>query len=187
MGLREEDIIKIIEKNSKIKIIDIINNMKNNNIKDVDIARFIYKLIEDNKIKYTNYPRNFLSYFFSIRNSWVLISLLIISVSMISSIFIPDKYILVKGILVSPILFFYPGYGVVESIYPNKNDWGELERVAIYIAISLAIIPLIGLILNLLPQGLTVLSVSLSLYIFSLSMLILSSYRKFNYYLMKVL
>jgi len=46
---------------------------------------------------------------------------------------------------------------------------------------SLAILPLLGLILNLLPIGLNVYSVSISIYIFTLAILFIAKYRKYQY------
>ncbi|MEB3691515.1 MAG: DUF1616 domain-containing protein [Caldisphaeraceae archaeon] len=183
----EEEVIREIGSNGRIKIGKLINNIKKKEagVRDVDVAKAIYRLKEEGRILYLNAPTSFLSYFFSPWNAWVLVSIAIITASALSSLFIPSKYILIKGVVVSPLLFFYPGYGVVESVYPNKNEWGELERVALYIGISLAIIPLIGLILNLTPQGLTVASVSFSLYTFSFLMLIVSSYRKSHYFMVE--
>ena len=183
----EEEVIREIESNGKVKVGQLISNIKKKEagVRDVEVAKAIYMLKEEGRILYLNTPTSFLSYFFSPWNAWVLVSIAIITASALSSLFIPSKYIIIKGVVVSPLLFFYPGYGIVESVYPNKNEWGELERVALYIGISLAIIPLIGLILNLTPQGLTVASVSFSLYAFSFLMLIVSSYRKSRYFIVK--
>lgn len=47
-----------------------------------------------------------------------------------------------------PFLFFYPGYAVLLSLFPRKNDLGDVERIALSMGVSLAIVPLIALVLN---------------------------------------
>lgn len=159
----------------------LIKKQYNNNNNKEKIAKEIYELIEEGKIRVIEKNNRFFSTFFSFRNSWYLFSIFVITLSLVSSIFISNNYILIKGIIVSPLLFFYPGYGIVESIYPKREEWNELERAALSIGMSLAILPLIGLILNLMPFGLNVESVSISIYIFSLIMLIIARYRKYQY------
>ncbi|MFP3317117.1 MAG: DUF1616 domain-containing protein [Candidatus Nanopusillus sp.] len=181
----EEDILNYLNKNlEKTRIKEILKYLeeKHGKINKVEFSRQIYYLIQENKIKLVeNKKRSFISYFFSIENSWYLFSIIVITLSLISSILMSNKYILIKGIVVSPLLFFYPGYGIIESIYPKKEEWSELERGALSIGMSLAILPLLGLILNLLPIGLNVYSVSISIYIFTLAVLFIAKYRKYQY------
>ncbi|MGC9079660.1 MAG: DUF1616 domain-containing protein [Nanopusillaceae archaeon] len=178
----EDEIIKYLNKNknkkNKVKDVTIyLDNISKKMVNKKDVSKSIYKLREQRKISLIK-KGNYINYFFSVENSWYLFSISIMIISFISSLFLNDKFILIKGILVSPLLFFYPGYGIVELAYP-KSEWNDLEKVALSIGLSLASLAIIGYILNFTYAGLNVKSVSLSLLIFSIVLLILSNFRKF--------
>jgi uncharacterized membrane protein len=48
-----------------------------------------------------------------------------------------------------PFLLFFPGYTLIATLFPRKNDIGTIERVALSIAFSVVITPLLGLVLSL--------------------------------------
>jgi len=73
-----------------------------------------------------------------------------------------------------PIVLFIPGYMLVYALFPGKKtDEGIdiIERIALSLGLSLAIVPLIGLGLNYTPWGinLTPIILSLELFIFCLA------------------
>lgn len=47
-----------------------------------------------------------------------------------------------------PFILFFPGYTLVAALFPKKTDLGNVERVALSFGLSIAIVPLLGLILN---------------------------------------
>ncbi|MCP3683592.1 MAG: DUF1616 domain-containing protein [bacterium] len=51
-------------------------------------------------------------------------------------------------ILGMPFLLFFPGYALVAALYPNKTEITGFERFAFSVGLSIAIVPLTGLILN---------------------------------------
>lgn len=53
-----------------------------------------------------------------------------------------------------PFLLFAPGYALVAALFPRRGDLEMLERLALGLALSLAVVPLIGLALNYSPWGL---------------------------------
>ena len=77
-----------------------------------------------------------------------------------------------------PFVLFFPGYSLISALYPGKGDLDGVERVALSIGLSLAIVPLIGLALNYTPWGIRLAPTVASLFLFTLSMSILSAYRR---------
>ncbi len=74
---------------------------------------------------------------------------------------------------------FIPGYVTVEALYPRETDLKPLERLALSIGLSLAIVPLIGLVLNYaLDLSLQNIVASLTLYITIVGLL--AAYRKYR-------
>ena len=50
-------------------------------------------------------------------------------------------------------VLFLPGYVLVAALYPRKDDLDLVERVALSLGLSIAVVPLIGLGLNYSPWG----------------------------------
>jgi len=73
----------------------------------------------------------------------------------------------VRVVLGLPFVLFFPGYVLIAALYPRRSDLDGVERVALSLGLSLAVVPLIGLVLNYTPWGirLTPILVSLALFI----------------------
>lgn len=80
------------------------------------------------------------------------------------------------------LILYLPGYSLIEFLYAKKKELDELTRVALSIGLSLAIVPLIGLVLNYTPFGIRLIPIALSLVGFTLIFLFLALGRKHTYY-----
>jgi len=47
-----------------------------------------------------------------------------------------------------PFVIFFPGYTLLSALFPKRDDLSGIERVALSFGLSIAVVPLIGLILN---------------------------------------
>lgn len=77
----------------------------------------------------------------------------------------------VRILLGLPFILFIPGYLLIFALFPSKKtDRGidSIERVALSFGLSIAIVPLIGLILNYTPWGIRVEPILFSLFFFNL-------------------
>ena len=79
------------------------------------------------------------------------------------------------------LILFLPGYSLIEMLYP-KRELDELTRFALSIGLSLALVPLVGLVLNYTPFGIRLLPVAFSLSGLTLVFLVLALRRKHTYY-----
>lgn len=77
-----------------------------------------------------------------------------------------------------PFVLFFPGYTLICALFPGKEDLDGIERTALSVGLSLAIVPLIGLMLNYTPFGIRLYPTVVSLFLFVLLMSILSTYRR---------
>ena len=50
-------------------------------------------------------------------------------------------------------VLFLPGYSLIAALFPKKKDLDTIERLALSFGLSIAITPLIGLLLNYTPFG----------------------------------
>jgi uncharacterized membrane protein len=73
----------------------------------------------------------------------------------------------VRVVLGLLIVLFFPGYVLVSALYPRREQLKGVERIALGLGLSLALVPLLGLGLNFTPWGirLTPIVVTLSLWI----------------------
>jgi hypothetical protein len=81
------------------------------------------------------------------------------------------------------LILFLPGYALIELLY-SKKELDELTRFALSIGLSLALVPLVGLVLNYTPFGIRLLPVAFSLSGLTLVFLVLALKRKHTYYKM---
>ena len=102
-----------------------------------------------------------------------------------SIVFIPiihfDINPLLQIFLGFPIIFFIPGYLSLLILYPSKKinkGIDNVERFAFSFALSLAIIPILGLILNYTPWGLNLYSILIILELFIFITSIIALYRR---------
>ncbi|MDA4115242.1 MAG: DUF1616 domain-containing protein [Thaumarchaeota archaeon] len=79
------------------------------------------------------------------------------------------------------IILFLPGYSLIELLYYRK-ELDELTRYALSIGLSLALVPLVGLVLNDTPFGIRLLPVAFTLSGLTLLLLVLALKRKHEYY-----
>ena len=76
---------------------------------------------------------------------------LLVAVLIMTIILLPPSVL--RIILGLPFLLFFPGYTLMAALFAKKEGIGTLERVALSFVMSVAVVPLIGLILNYTPWG----------------------------------
>ncbi|MEM0313395.1 MAG: DUF1616 domain-containing protein [Candidatus Bathyarchaeia archaeon] len=76
-------------------------------------------------------------------------------------------------------VLFLPGYSLVEALYPREEELSPLERLALSIGLSLALVPLVGLALNYTPWGIRLDPIMAALSLLTLGLLLASAYRKY--------
>jgi len=77
-----------------------------------------------------------------------------------------------------PFVLFFPGYTLIAALFPGREDLDGIERVALSFGLSIAVVPLIGLLLNYTPWGIRLYPILISLNLFVLAMSVLGWYRR---------
>ncbi|MCD6195874.1 MAG: DUF1616 domain-containing protein [Staphylothermus sp.] len=144
----------------------------------------VYKEVLEGRIKLVdpNPPKSFYEYLFRLDYSlWFWVVVVLVSLTLLSIILtsIVEGIIYLRYILGSIYVLFLPGYVTIEALYPLERELSPLERLALSIGLSLALVPLIGLVLNYTPWGIRLepILVSMSFYILLVS--ISAAYRKY--------
>ena len=100
----------------------------------------------------------------------------------VCSVFLLPLALLTSGaprvILALPFVLFFPGYALVASLFPQKERFDGIERVALGIGCSLVVVPLIGLVVNVSPWGIRFEPFLFSLFGFILAMIVIATYRR---------
>ena len=81
-------------------------------------------------------------------------------------------------ILGLPFLLFFPGYTLAAALFPKKESLGGVERVALSFGLSIAVVPLIGLVLNFTPWGIRLEPILISLAVFIIATSGVAWYRR---------
>ena len=101
----------------------------------------------------------------------LLVILLVLSIYFVSSN-IP------RIILGLPFVLFMPGYILMAVLFPRRGVIGNIERVALSFGLSIAVVPIIGLILNFTSWGIRLESILWSLASFVFIMAALTWFRR---------
>lgn len=83
-----------------------------------------------------------------------------------------------RVILALPMVLFFPGYALIAALFPGNGEIDGLERLALSFGLSIAVVPLIGLVLNYTPYGIRLDPVVTSLVFFTLCMAAIAQYRR---------
>ncbi|MCS7099409.1 MAG: DUF1616 domain-containing protein, partial [Sulfolobales archaeon] len=86
----------------------------------------------------------------------------------------------VRYVLGSILVLFAVGYATVEVLYPGERSLSNLERLALSIGLSLAIVPLVGLVLNYSPWGIRLEPALTSLAVYTTLTAFGAAYRKYR-------
>jgi peptidoglycan/LPS O-acetylase OafA/YrhL len=85
-----------------------------------------------------------------------------------------------RYVLGTLFVLFLPGYALVEALYPRGDELSPLERLALSIGLSLAVVPLVGLVLNYTPFGIRLEPVVASLAALTAALAVYAAYRKYR-------
>jgi len=84
----------------------------------------------------------------------------------------------VRILLGLSLVLFIPGYSLTTVLFPRINDLDWIERVALSFGLSIAVVPLLSLVLNYTPYGISPIPVLTIISIFTISVSILAWIRR---------
>jgi uncharacterized membrane protein len=123
-----------------------------------------------------------LDYLFTFTMSgWLWLSFLTVALSLLAVSLIPDFFPLnvVRWVLGSIFVLYLPGFSLIQLLFPEGKEIDSLERFALSIGLSLALVPLIGLVLNFTPWGIRFAPIVASLGTFTTVALLAAGMRKY--------
>jgi len=73
---------------------------------------------------------------------------------------------------------FSPGYSLVAAVFPKRDDLDIVQRLALSFGLSIAVVPLAGVVLNFTPWGIGLYPVLISLLVFIIAASAVACYRR---------
>ena len=71
-----------------------------------------------------------------------------------------------------------PGYALIAALFPGSKDIDWIERAALSFGLSIAVVPLLGLVLNYTPWGIRLESIIVTVLMFTLGMCLVAYFRR---------
>lgn len=180
----EKEILKILEKEKKLVIDELFNKIKG--YSSSQIIKAIRKLEEENKVElieripvYYSFKNYVLNLNYSL---WFYLVLAGIILTYFAIFLIPYIYpfFFIRWITGSFFILFFLGFSLVQALFPKRSELETIERFTLSIGLSIAIIPLIGLLLNYSIWKIKLEPVLFSITIFTLIFAVLALYRKYT-------
>ncbi len=116
------------------------------------------------------------------RNLPLYLSLIVSLGTLLVVYVLPDDFPLVvfRWVLGSVFVLFIPGYVAVEALFPKGRELDGIERLALSVGLSLALVPLVGLLLNYTPWGIRLDPIMISLTILTAGLTLVALARRFR-------
>ena len=159
-------------------------------LKKHDVARRIYELKENGLIDLVDPdpPKTLIRYFFSAYCTWFWLIASVVFLLFVAIYALPNSppYIYLRYLFGSIFVLYLPGSSLIELLYPKPEELSQLERLALSIGLSLALVPLVGLILNYTPWGIRLDPVFAALSLLTIGLACGAVYRKFIIFRLRI-
>ncbi len=161
----------------------LVEEMRQSGYKTDDAVKALMSLQEEKKISIEE-PKPYSSlssYAWSPYSLWFWGALAAVAVSVGLVSVSAGVVLYARYVFGSALVLFLPGYALIEALYPQR-ELDELTRFALSIGLSLALVPLTGLVLNYTPFGIRLLPVTVSIAGLTIIFLVVALYRRHQYY-----
>ena len=150
----------------------------------VDASRGIYRALEEGHVRLVdpNPPSSLPAYFGLTYSAWFWLVVGFTLLLIYSIYLMPQIYPLIYLRYAAGVIYvlYIPGFTLIEALYPKKAELERLERLGLDIGLSLALVPLVGLVLNYTPWGIRLDPIFTSLIILTMILGLVGVYRKYN-------
>jgi hypothetical protein len=158
--------------------------VRDNGLKFDDAAKAVYVQWKKGALDLSQPkpPSNLTGYAFSLESLWFWALSALVTLTYLTVFYVASSPLLyVRYALGGVFILFLPGAMLMAALYP-RGDMDGLERLALSIGLSLAVVPLVGLVLNYTPWGIRLTPVMLSLAFFAEVMALAALVRKYGYF-----
>lgn len=159
--------------------------VKDKGLKFKDASKAVYTLWKNGGIDLLeqNPPSTLTSFALNLESLWFWALTAVVAFTMLVVFSVESSPLLyVRYVLGGLFVLFLPGAMLIAALYPRGGELDGLERLALSIGLSLAIVPLVGLVLNYTPWGITLTPIMVSLAAFAEALAFAALVRKYRYF-----
>jgi hypothetical protein len=146
-------------------------------ISESKIIKHVLQLQSQGKITLkelpTRPPQKLATYLRTKKAYWYWITLVLAIATALTALTIPENaypLVYIRYVLGTIFVLWLPGYSFTKALFPTKStdrkpagNLDSIERIALSIGLSLALVPIVGLLLNYTPWGIRLTPILLSL------------------------
>lgn len=184
----DDQIVAYLKRNGSVDVEKLYQTLsaKNPTLSKADLVDSLSRIAEEGKAVLEDIPpparslREYLAFWERNLGLYGAVFASLLTVLVIYSVSADSVLVPVRWLLGSVFVLFVPGYVTVEALFPKSRELDGIERFALSIGLSLALVPLIGLLLNYTPWGIRLDPIVVSLTIFTLTLAAVGLLRKFR-------
>ena len=187
----DKTILNTIKHEREVSLEDLVLRLSQKlDLRDYDLAKRIYRLEKLKLIAIEDPapPRDYISYMLSHRSLWFWLTVAVVWISLASIYVLPQNtpLIIIRYVFGALFVLYIPGFTLIKALYPREEDLTPLERLALSIGLSLAMVPLVGLVLNYTPWGIRLTPIAASLALLSMTLALIASIRCYSFFKLSV-
>lgn len=173
-----ETIIQLVEEKKPENVEQLVNLLKKSGIPEHKIIEYVLKLQSEGKIelkkqlKFT--PQSLVAYLKTEETRWFWGTIILAASTTLIVFTVPENafpLIYIRYILGAIFVLWLPGYSLTKALFPtgaadkkSSRNLDIVERIALSMGLSLALVPIVGLLLNYTPWGIRLTPIVLSLF-----------------------
>lgn len=170
-SITEEQIIQLVKNENPENVEQLLKLTKEKlSLKHEEALEHIAQLINHEKIRLKEQskptPQSLKTYMRSSETYWFWTTTSLAIATAITVFTVPEEaypLVYIRYVLGSIFVLGLPGFTLIKALFPSKKEMDTIERIALSIGLSLAIVPIIGLLLNYTPWGIRLTPITLSL------------------------
>jgi uncharacterized membrane protein len=184
----DEQALRYLERNATASVQELHDALSvgNPSLTQAETVDLVWRLADQEKVSLEDVPPSTKSLAEYLRlwerNLWLYGSLLVSLATILVIYALPSEFPFVplRWIIGSVFVLFIPGYVTVEALFPKGRELDSIERFALSVGLSLALVPLVGLLLNYTPWGIRLTPIVISLTILTVGLAVIALARQYR-------
>jgi hypothetical protein len=184
----DQQALRYLERNATASVQELHDalTVENPSLTQAETVDLVWRLADQERVSLEDAPpaTNSLAEYLRLweRNLWLYGSLLVSFATILVIYAVPSEFPLValRWVIGSVFVLFIPGYVTVEALFPKGRELDSIERFALSVGLSLALVPLVGLLLNYTPWGIRLTPIVISLTILTVGLAVIALARQYR-------
>jgi len=184
----DEQAMAYLKKNGSVRVEQLYDALRTGvpSLTKSEVVNLVWQLVEKGEASVEDVPpateslREYLGFWE--RNLSFYFPLVASVATLFTVYFVPSGFplVAVRWVLGSVFVLLLPGYVAIDALFPKGREMEAIERLALSIGLSIALVPLVGLLLNSTPWGFRLDLIMVSLTILTLGLAVVALARRFR-------